>query len=88
MGSKSSFWPRMYCGSCSDGPQVFDEQITTKWRAEISQSGQDVSSIMMDWIIDELQWKAKIHQDKGAIHVFDSGVVKSDVAISQQLQQA
>lgn len=42
----------------------------------------------MDWIIDELQWKARIHQDKGAIYVFDSGVVKSDIAISQQIQQA
>ncbi|KAJ5890187.1 hypothetical protein N7504_010997 [Penicillium tannophilum] len=68
--------------------KIFDEQITAKWREEISQSGQDVSSRMMDWIIDELQWKARIHQDKGAIYVFDSGVVKSDIAISQQIQQA
>ncbi|KAJ5635052.1 uncharacterized protein N7484_008365 [Penicillium longicatenatum] len=68
--------------------KVFDEQITAKWREEISQSGQDVSSRMMDWIIDELQWKARIYKEKGAIHVFDSGVVKSDIAISQQIQQA
>ncbi|KAJ6002462.1 Protein of unknown function DUF4246 [Penicillium sp. IBT 35674x] len=68
--------------------KIFDEQITAKWREEISQSGQDVSSRMMDWIFDELQWKARTHQDKGAIYVFDSGVVKSDIAIPQQIRQA
>ncbi|KAJ5637089.1 hypothetical protein N7490_006968 [Penicillium lividum] len=68
--------------------KVFDEQITAKWRAEISQSGQDVSTKMMNWIIKELQWKAGMYQERGIIQVFDSGVVKSDTVISQQLQQA
>lgn len=43
---------------------------------------------MMDWIIKELQWKAGIFQETGQVSVFDVGVVKSDTAIPEQLQQA
>ncbi|KAJ5938599.1 hypothetical protein N7466_001733 [Penicillium verhagenii] len=68
--------------------KVFDEQIVSKWRKEISQSGLDMSPNMMDWIIKELQWKSGIYQETGIVQVFDIGVVKSDTAISQQVQQA
>ncbi|KAJ5356553.1 Protein of unknown function DUF4246 [Penicillium concentricum] len=67
--------------------KVFDEHITSKWREEIRKSGQDVTPKMMDWIIKELQWKAGIFQETGHVTVFDVGVVKSDNAISSQLQQ-
>ncbi|KAJ5497077.1 hypothetical protein N7463_009064 [Penicillium fimorum] len=67
--------------------KVFDEHITSEWREEIMQSGQDVTPKMMDWIIKELQWKAGIFQETGRVTVFDVGVVKSDNAISNQLQQ-
>jgi hypothetical protein len=68
--------------------QVFDEEITNKWRQEISQSGQDVTEDMMDWIIRELQCKAKVFQEEdGLVTVFDLGVVKSDKAVSGELKQ-
>ncbi|KXG47683.1 Protein of unknown function DUF4246 [Penicillium griseofulvum] len=62
--------------------KVFDKHITSKWREEIANSGQDVTPKMMDWIIKELQWKAGIFQKTGHVTVFDVGVVKSDKAIS------
>ncbi|KAJ5375552.1 Protein of unknown function DUF4246 [Penicillium concentricum] len=76
----------------TDKPQwdqkVFDEDITAKWRNEVAQSGQDVTSNMMDWIIRELQWKANILKKTGYVRVFDVGVVKSDTAVSKEIQQA
>jgi hypothetical protein len=66
--------------------QVFDKGITSKWREEIAQSGQDVSPKMMDYMIHELQYKAGVFQKNGFITAFDVAVVKSDVAISKQLQ--
>lgn len=68
--------------------QVFDETITSKWRQEISNSGQDVSSKMMDWIIKEMQWKADLYQKRGILPIFDVGVVCSEKAIEPELQQA
>lgn len=65
---------------------VFDKDITSKWREEIAQSGQDVSPKMMDYMIDELQYKAGVFQKKGFVTAFDVAVVKSDLAISKQLQ--
>ncbi|OQE44441.1 hypothetical protein PENCOP_c002G08786 [Penicillium coprophilum] len=67
--------------------KVFDKHITSKWRNEITESGQDVTPKMMDWIIKELQWKAGMFQETGHVTVFDVGVVKSDNAISSELQQ-
>ena len=68
--------------------KVFDAYITTKWREEIAQSGQDVTPKMMDWIIKELQWKAGIFAQTGFVQAFDGGVIKSDTAISEELQHA
>lgn len=68
--------------------QAFDEEIIAKWREEITGSGADISSKMIDYIIKELQWKAGSFKESGHITVFDIGVVKSDIAISKDLQQA
>jgi hypothetical protein len=43
---------------------------------------------MMDWIVKELQWKSESFKETGRVTVFDVGVVKSDTAISAELQQA
>ncbi|KAJ5203771.1 uncharacterized protein N7498_004650 [Penicillium cinerascens] len=67
--------------------KVFDEKVTDKWRQEISESGQDVTKAMMDWIIKELQWKAESLKKDGIVGVFDNGVVKSDNAIPKDLKQ-
>lgn len=68
--------------------QVFDEDITAEWRNKTFRLGQYVTPKMMDWIIRELQWKAGVFKEKGLVHVFDVGVVKSDTAVSKELQQA
>lgn len=74
--------------SFAHATQVFDEEITSKWRKEIAESGEDVSAKMMDWIIKELQWKSESFKKNGRVKVFDVGVVKSDTAISEELQKA
>lgn len=43
---------------------------------------------MMDWIIEELQWKTTVLKEKGFVTVFDVGVVRSDTAISKDLKDA
>ena len=43
---------------------------------------------MMNYIIEELKWKSETLQKTGFVQVFDTGVVKSDTAISKELQQA
>lgn len=43
---------------------------------------------MMDWVIQELQWKAGILNRTDSINVFDNGVFKSDTVIPKELQQA
>ncbi|KAJ5728989.1 uncharacterized protein N7483_003497 [Penicillium malachiteum] len=68
--------------------KVFDEEILSKWREEISQTGQDVSPAMMDYIIQELQWKAGLFKKDKSTTVFDMGVVKSDTAIPEELRRA
>ncbi|KAJ5902035.1 hypothetical protein N7495_002563 [Penicillium taxi] len=67
--------------------KVFNPIIFSKWKDEISQSSQDVSPKMMDFIITELQWKAKSFEDKNSVTVF-GGVIKSDRAIPEELKQA
>ncbi|OGM49977.1 hypothetical protein ABOM_001243 [Aspergillus bombycis] len=68
--------------------KVFDEAITSKWREEIAQSGEDVTPKMMDYIIKELQWKVDDFQKTGLFRAYDAGVVKSDTAIPEDLKQA
>ena len=67
--------------------KVFDEAITSRWREEIAQSGQGVTPKMMDWIIKELQWKISFLKKDGYVEIFD-GVIKSDTAVTKELQDA
>ncbi|KAB8256690.1 hypothetical protein BDV32DRAFT_141025 [Aspergillus pseudonomiae] len=68
--------------------KVFDEEITTKWRKEIMDTGDDITPTMIDWIIKEAQWKAEVFRDTKRVVAFDAGVVKSDTAITKDLRQA
>jgi hypothetical protein len=49
--------------------------------------GEDITPNMMNWIIKEAQWKAKVFQDSKHVVAFDAGVVKSDIAIGEDLRQ-
>jgi hypothetical protein len=66
--------------------QIFDKFITQKWKAEaLSAEGRDVTENMMNWVIDELRYKAQIFKATGAVAIFNGNVVKSDTAVSQDL---
>lgn len=43
---------------------------------------------MIDWIIDEVKWKVDHYLATGHVVVFDPGVVRSDIAISEELENA
>ncbi|KAL3461167.1 hypothetical protein BJX64DRAFT_289546 [Aspergillus heterothallicus] len=66
--------------------KVCDNAITAKWRAELLNSGQDMSERMVNWIIQELRWKAGLLPTNRFVQVFDDGVVKSDTVISDELR--
>ncbi|KAF8993779.1 hypothetical protein BDQ17DRAFT_1367890 [Cyathus striatus] len=68
--------------------KIFNEEITAKWREEISSSGEDVSSKMIDYIFDELKHKSKVFSETGIVTVFDQGVVKSDIIVPAELKAA
>ncbi|GKZ29777.1 hypothetical protein AbraIFM66950_006407 [Aspergillus brasiliensis] len=68
--------------------KVYDEAITSRWETEVLTSGQDVTPRMMEYIWDELQWKAHKYQKEGRLSVFDVGVVRSDTVVSRELQKA
>jgi hypothetical protein len=46
------------------------------------------SEKMLDWVFEELRFKAKVLQETGTVTVFDEGVVKSDTAVPESLRQA
>ena len=66
--------------------QVFNEGITSKWKRETLSSGEDFSEKMADWCIAELQYKANVLEETGAVSVFTGDVVKSDTAIPAPIQ--
>ncbi|KAJ5759127.1 hypothetical protein N7520_006283 [Penicillium odoratum] len=68
--------------------KILNEEIVSKWREEISTSGEDISPAMIDYIFEELQAKAEFLKDEGFVTVFDMGVVKSDTAIPEDLRKA
>lgn len=73
--------------------QVFNDEIANKWKIEaLSAEGRDVTQSMVDWIVEELRYKAKIFKETGCVTVYDGDVVKSDTVIPSpiraSLQQA
>ena len=47
---------------------------------------KDISSPMMNWVIEELRYKAKLFDDIGAVTVYTGHVVKSDSVILESLK--
>ncbi|EGE79440.1 hypothetical protein RJ035_004541 [Blastomyces gilchristii] len=69
--------------------KIFSPDIINKWREEVmAHKDMDVSEKMMDWVINELQFKSKGFEKSGNILVYDAGVVKSDTAIPDTLRNA
>ena len=48
--------------------------------------GKDISGPMMDWVIEELRYKAKLFEDIGAVTVYTGHVVKSDSVVPESLK--
>jgi hypothetical protein len=49
---------------------------------------RDTTEEMLDWVIEELKYKAKIFKATGAVSVYNGDVVKSDTAIPQSLKES
>ena len=47
---------------------------------------KDITGPMMDWVIEELRYKAKLFEDIGAVTVYTGHVVKSDSVVSESLK--
>ena len=47
---------------------------------------KDISLPMMDWVIEELRYKAMLFQDIGAVAVYTGHVVKSDSVVPESLK--
>ena len=47
---------------------------------------KDISGPMMDWVIEELRYKAKLFEDIGAVTVYTGHVVKSDSVVPESLK--
>lgn len=48
----------------------------------------EFSQAMVDWVIEELRYKARLFQQTGAVSIYDGDVVKSDSAIPESLKKA
>lgn len=46
------------------------------------------SEEIFKWCIDELRLKAGIYQETGAVSIYNAGVVKSDITISERTRNA
>jgi hypothetical protein len=50
--------------------------------------GRDVTQKMMEWVIDELRYKASSFNKTGALSVYNGDVVKSDTAVSEATKKS
>ncbi|KAF8797380.1 hypothetical protein BYT27DRAFT_7125781, partial [Phlegmacium glaucopus] len=67
--------------------KVFSDDIANNWKREaLEMPGKDISRPMMDWVIEELRYKAKLHEDIGAVTVYTGHVVKSDSVVPESLK--
>ncbi|MCJ1445848.1 MAG: hypothetical protein MMC23_006353 [Stictis urceolatum] len=69
--------------------KVFDDAVASKWKQEaVDFKGHDVTQQMMDWVVDELRWKAKDFKETRMLTVYDGDVVKSDDAVPSSFKLA
>ncbi|KAK2462936.1 hypothetical protein APHAL10511_005134, partial [Amanita phalloides] len=70
-------------------PSWHTKKVVSKRKEEsLNAKDLDVTQAMMDWCIEELLCKAQIFKKSGLITAYDSGVVKSDTAVPEELRQA
>lgn len=68
--------------------KVFDDTFVSSWKGKVASHERDVSPQMIDWMVDELRFKAKIWKystNIQAVNVFNGDVVKSDTPVFMEL---
>jgi hypothetical protein len=79
-------------GITAELSQVNDTSFMEKWKEQVRSSGADISPLMLDWVVEELQFKAKIAKHFDAITIYNGDVVKSDsnvlLALTKDLNAA
>lgn len=72
--------------------QAFDATYMENWRRQVMSTGEDISEKMVDWICDELKFKARLYQRTGTVSVFNGDVIKADkrafVSIVENIRRA
>ena len=56
--------------------------------ANLDSNGMEFSQAMVDWVIEELCYKAKLFQQTGAVSIYNGDVVKSDSVIPESLKRS
>ncbi|RHZ64568.1 DUF4246 domain-containing protein [Aspergillus thermomutatus] len=68
--------------------RIFDENCAREWRQKFLDVYNGLSPEMMDWVIEEVKFKAEIFLKKGMVTALDGDVVKSDSAITEDIKLA
>ncbi|KAF8634503.1 hypothetical protein AX17_004200 [Amanita inopinata Kibby_2008] len=71
--------------------QVFREENLVAWKTDLIKHGFEniaFSENMVEYCVKELQGKARIYKEIGAVSIYDADVVKSDIVISRDLRTA
>ena len=75
--------------ACANRPlQIFDSEITAKWKSEAATSTEDITEGMFNFCIAELQIRAATFEKHGYVVAYDGDVVKSDTAVSEDVTAA
>ncbi|KAJ5542411.1 hypothetical protein N7535_004831 [Penicillium sp. DV-2018c] len=65
--------------------RIFDPAVQEQWKKDVMNSDKDITLNMAEYIIDELQFKATIHQVTGVVSLYNGDVTKSDTNLSDRL---
>ncbi|MCJ1399937.1 hypothetical protein MMC11_003140 [Xylographa trunciseda] len=68
--------------------KVFDDTIVSSWKKEIlAWDGFDCSEKMIEWIVKELQYKAALFAETGALSIYNGDVVKADLKVPECVKE-
>ncbi|KKA22190.1 hypothetical protein T310_3754 [Rasamsonia emersonii CBS 393.64] len=65
--------------------KVFDDAFVENWKKRVRAKEDDVSEPMLDWLVEELRFKAQIARYTDAINIHNGDVVKSDSVVLRDL---
>ncbi|KAF4239040.1 hypothetical protein CNMCM8980_009524 [Aspergillus fumigatiaffinis] len=68
--------------------RIFDENCAREWRQKFLDIYNGLSPEMMDWVIQEVKFKAERFFKKGMVTALDGDVVKSDITITEDIKLA